>query len=1171
LASTTAVFRAVADFGSVIAQAGQVRGALSGVAGQTQTLGAQMGSLGKSATFGVTLPILGLGAAAVHSFADFETAITSAGIKTNATKAELTAMADEAKKWAGTTKFSAVEVADALDQLGALGLNAREAMGALPAALQAAQASGSDLATTTRVMATSMNAFGLEAKDTGHVADVLAVAANTSALSMDGLGLSLADAAQLGPLANASLEEVVAAIAQVTNMGVPAAQAGTAVRQAIVSLAAPATAKAANLMKELGIQTRDAHGNFLPLTDVLKNLDTSLTEGTPAFDAYARSQGMSASAAKDNALNVLFGVQGMKAMELLLSSDNKLMLDQAKDTAQLSQLHAGLAKVMGKDEAEAWIAAHTAQGVFTASGPDAVLALKGIENGADGVSQKAADMFQATTTQKLDNFRNSVQNLGIDLVQSVGPALNGIIDALTTMFGWLDKLIKIPGFGPLLAGVLIFLAALGPVLVILSKIIAAWRTVRSIGKGGVRVTTPGGGTGGGGGGGLGGAVSVTGAVDVFWTHAMPVYITNQGAGGARNASPTGTPPAGRGAAPTVGPGAPRLTGTGPLGATTVPRGALPPVPPRGAPIPVEVVGGRGTPTPTPRPAPTPAPAPRGGVLSRLRGRMADETGSTTAGAAVRRGGGMLAGGVAGAAIGVGAGVAMGQSPGEAAKNVAVYTALGAAAGVAESALGKMLNKLPGIAKALGTGAASGGKFVIQLGKMAAGGIVSGIGALATGVKAVAGAFRALGLALLANPVVLIIIAIIAVIALLVYLVIKYWDQIKAALKAAWDWIKSTAETVWNAIKDFFTGIWEAVKKAWDDTWKAIGDALQTAWDWIKDHARIFIGILVAIILGPIGILVGLIIIFWDQIKAALAAAWDWIKSTAETVWNAITSFFSMIWGGVVTAWNVVWEGIKTGLSTAWQWIKDTAASIWAGITGFFSTVWDGAKNVAITVWNAITTALSTAWNWIKSTAASIWNGITSAISTAINAVKSVISGALSGIQSIWNTVWNTLSSVVSTVFGTIKRVIGGAVDWVVDKVKAIWGAIQGVGGWIADHIPGMSTGGFVVGGRAGKDSVLRMLEPGEFVVTTAGVKTLGAQNLLDANSGMLDPAKLLGGVPGGVGLGGRVGPGAAGAMKPVSVSAHAGNTITINNPVPEPATESLPRVVRNLEFVGALG
>ena len=171
-------------------------------------------------------------------------------------------------------------------------------------------------------------------------------------------------------------------------------------------------------------------------------------------------------------------------------------------------------------------------------------------------------------------------------------------------------------------------------------------------------------------------------------------------------------------------------------------------------------------------------------------------------------------------------------------------------------------------------------------------IVAGIAGVATFAAAIwAGAVPALTaftagvwastVALLANPIGLIVIAIVALIAALVaagFAIYKFRDQILNALKTAWSWIKSN----WPLLVGILLGPFGIVGAlVWKFRDQIVG-ALGTAWSWIKDNWPLLLGIL----LGPFGIAAALIFKFRDDVVGAFV----WIKDQVVAAWEAMVQF-----------------------------------------------------------------------------------------------------------------------------------------------------------------------------------------------------------------------------------------------------------------------------------------
>ncbi|NGL23803.1 phage tail tape measure protein, partial [Staphylococcus aureus] len=103
----------------------------------------------------------------------FEGQMSRVGAIAQASSKDLKSMSNQAVDLGAKTSKSANEVAKGMEELAALGFNAKQTMEAMPGVISAAEASGAEMATTATVMASAINSFGLKASDANHVADLL--------------------------------------------------------------------------------------------------------------------------------------------------------------------------------------------------------------------------------------------------------------------------------------------------------------------------------------------------------------------------------------------------------------------------------------------------------------------------------------------------------------------------------------------------------------------------------------------------------------------------------------------------------------------------------------------------------------------------------------------------------------------------------------------------------------------------------------------------------------------------------------------------------------------------------------------------------------------------------------------------------------------------------------
>lgn len=105
-------------------------------------------------------------------------------------------------------------------------------------------------------------------------------------------------------------------------------------------------------------------------------------------------------------------------------------------------------------------------------------------------------------------------------------------------------------------------------------------------------------------------------------------------------------------------------------------------------------------------------------------------------------------------------------------------------------------------------------------------LISGIGTVLTLAPKISSAITLIGG--LMNPATLGITAVVAAIAGLTVLVIKHWDEIKAAVTKAVNAIKTTVTNVWNGIKTSVTNVVNGIKTAVSNAWNGIKTVVSNA-------------------------------------------------------------------------------------------------------------------------------------------------------------------------------------------------------------------------------------------------------------------------------------------------------------------------------------------------------
>lgn len=337
-----------------------------------------MQSVGSTLTTSVTLPLVAAGTAALATGIQFEQQMSRVGAIAGATGDELALLTEQAKELGASTAFSASEAAQGMENMASAGFAVTEIMDSMGGVLDLAAVSGGDVALASEAMATAINAFGLEASDSTHVANVFArAAADTNAETVDmaeALKYAAPPAANLGM----SMEDTAAAIGIMSDAGIKGSQAGTTLRGAMTRLAKP-TKQSADLIAELGLEMFDAQGNIKPMSGLVSELKDGL-------------QGMTKEQ-KAAALATIFGQEAMSGMMTLIEA-----------------------------------------------GPDKVDNLsKSLENSA-GAAEEMATVMQDNVAGTIDEMMGALETAGIELTEALAPAITNIAEVVTELVGSFNEL-----------------------------------------------------------------------------------------------------------------------------------------------------------------------------------------------------------------------------------------------------------------------------------------------------------------------------------------------------------------------------------------------------------------------------------------------------------------------------------------------------------------------------------------------------------------------------------------------------------------------------------------------------------------------------------------------------------------------------------------------------------
>lgn len=206
---------------------------------------------------------------------DREVARVGALTRLDKSDPQFAALREQAKKLGAETQFTSKDAASGQAFLAMAGFTPQSIQAALPGVLNMALAGGMDLGESADIGSNILSQFHLDPKEMDRVSDVLTAAFTRTNTDLTNIGEAMKYAGTGMAGLGVSVEQTTAMIGVMANVGLRGSIAGTGLQTTFSRLAAP-TDKAANALKELGVNVADATGKMRPAEVVLADIYKSV-------------------------------------------------------------------------------------------------------------------------------------------------------------------------------------------------------------------------------------------------------------------------------------------------------------------------------------------------------------------------------------------------------------------------------------------------------------------------------------------------------------------------------------------------------------------------------------------------------------------------------------------------------------------------------------------------------------------------------------------------------------------------------------------------------------------------------------------------------------------------------------------------------------------------------
>lgn len=414
---------------------GRFGSSMQSMGGKFTAVGQKMKGIGKSMSMYVTAPLVGLGAIAAKTGIEFDDSMAKVQAVSGATGQDLDKLRDKAKEMGAKTKFSASQSAEALNYMAMAGWKTTDMLSGLEGVMDLAAASGEDLGSVSDIVTDGLTAFGLQAKDSGRFADVLAAASSNANTNVGMLGESFKYVAPLAGAMGYSVEDTSLALGLMANSGIKASQAGTTLKTMFANMAKP-TKAIGNGMHDLGISLTDSEGNMKSMDEMMQNLRSSFSGLTEEQQASYASQ-----------------IFGKEAMAGALAVINASETDYNK--------------------------------------------LAGAINNSSGSAKKMAGIMEGKLGGTIREIKSGLEGFAISIYEQMLPSLEKVAVKIKGFVGWLNDLspaakktavtigVTAAALGPLVIGLGTLAASLGAIFTVVGSVSSA---ISILGTGAVAAT-----------------------------------------------------------------------------------------------------------------------------------------------------------------------------------------------------------------------------------------------------------------------------------------------------------------------------------------------------------------------------------------------------------------------------------------------------------------------------------------------------------------------------------------------------------------------------------------------------------------------------------------------------------------------------------------------------------
>lgn len=368
--------------------------------------------------------IVGFGVDSINTGKEFDSAMSQVAATMGLTTDDIGDLRNAAQEMGATTSFSATQAAEGLNYMALAGYSSEQAIATLPTVLNLAAAGAMELGAASDMVTDAQTALGLSLDDTVVMVDQMAQTASKSNTSVAQLGDAILTVGGTAKNLAGGITEMNTVLGVMADNGIKGSEAGTHLRNIILSLTAP-TDTAATALDSLGISASDAEGNMRPLQDVMQDFNAAFADMT--------------SEEKTQALSTIFNKTDLASVNALLDTS----VDRWEQLSSAIDDSAGAAEQMANTQldnlaGDMTLLQSAIEGTQVALSDMMTPALREMaQTASSSFSDIASAMQSGDIASAAESFGSMVGNLATQIISHIPDIANGLQNLL---YGFINGL-----------------------------------------------------------------------------------------------------------------------------------------------------------------------------------------------------------------------------------------------------------------------------------------------------------------------------------------------------------------------------------------------------------------------------------------------------------------------------------------------------------------------------------------------------------------------------------------------------------------------------------------------------------------------------------------------------------------------------------------------------------